>query len=269
MFVCTAKGCIFQATDWPAWGDHVRVVHSRLPCSEVGCRTTFASQRTYRTHFKDHHEVDRHTYMCSLCKTKFAQKNGGTRHLKENRCKAGSGGVLVKVPVVPDVVVPFMVGYNDHDLGVALVTVSGTVTSTTGNLVLSGAASIDDQEVRPRVTSTVTRSVSSGIVSSCGSPGAVTLTDADRDVGSAVDSPTNADGVPSELSGIAPLVDLRSSRFGPIYDTLCEFGSKLSTVDVVSTVPIAAIALSSVRSESEAFVGSVGGDIPSKEKVKC
>lgn len=148
VFVCKENGCIYSSPTWQVWVEHVRgAPHNKVPCTVEGCYSSFPAWRYYLQHFREQHKVGRSTYACSLCARPYKTKRAAQVHCKKP-CLLGQTGVPVEVPALPDVGVPVMVGFNERDLGVVIVTVSGIAAT-------SGAASTVAQSNFPSDVSTV------------------------------------------------------------------------------------------------------------------
>lgn len=126
VFICDEDGCIYSSPTWQVWVEHVKGPrHNRVPCTVEGCYSSFPARRYYLQHFNEQHKEGRSTFVCSLCARPYKTKRAAKVHCNKP-CPLGPNAVPVEVPAVPNVGVPVMVGYNDHDLGVVIVTVSAT-----------------------------------------------------------------------------------------------------------------------------------------------
>lgn len=115
-FVCPNDFCLFENPDWSVWAAHVRT-HDRIPCSVLGCSSTFREQRVFRFHFVSCHTEDGR-YKCSACNKVYKTKPNAVKHCKV-ACKKGGQAVpaddvalveeeaaVSEDEVVPDVPLP-------------------------------------------------------------------------------------------------------------------------------------------------------------------
>lgn len=164
VYVCKLDGCIYSSITWQVWVEHVSAApHNRVPCTVDGCYSSFPARRYYLQHFNEQHKVGRSTYVCSLCARPYKTKRAAKNHCRKP-CVSDQIGTVVEVPAVPDVAVPVMVGFNQCDLGVVVVTVSASAVASHSSYVAPAVVQSDMKTDVNVVTSTSTVVSSSGDV---------------------------------------------------------------------------------------------------------